>query len=55
MKLTEETIIQSRTPLRRTLRRLQEGELTIGILGGSITEANLYNWPNAVLAWLRCA
>ncbi|OAB47114.1 SGNH/GDSL hydrolase family protein [Paenibacillus antarcticus] len=41
-----------RSSLTRTLQRIQEGELTIGFIGGSITDARpRHNWPEPVIAW----
>ena len=41
-----------RAGLCRTTRRLREGRLTIGFLGGSITDPRPgYTWPEPVIAW----
>lgn len=47
-------IVKHRGALANTLRKLQQGdELTVGFLGGSITDARpRHNWPEAVIAWL---
>ncbi|MFC5401239.1 SGNH/GDSL hydrolase family protein [Cohnella soli] len=47
-------IIRHRSRLKNTLRKLvQGGELSVGFLGGSITDARpRHNWPEAVIAWL---
>lgn len=47
-----QTVIQQRRPLANTWRRLKEGNLTIGFIGGSITDARpRHNWPEPVIAW----
>jgi hypothetical protein len=46
-------IMQRRGGLARTARALQDGELRVGFLGGSITDARPgHNWPEPVVAWL---
>lgn len=41
-----------RLGLRRTMERIRQGELTIGFLGGSITDGRArQNWPEPVVAW----
>ena len=45
-----------RTPLARTCRALVEGRLTVGFLGGSITDAKTgTRWPEPLIAWLAAA
>lgn len=45
-------VFQHRGGLKRTLKALQEGKLTIGFIGGSITETKVWhNWPEYVIAW----
>lgn len=45
-------IFQHRSGLGHTLRALRAGHLTIGFLGGSITDARArHNWPEAVTRW----
>ena len=42
-----------RSPLRRTSLALARGRMTVGFLGGSITEAKTgTRWPEPLLAWL---
>lgn len=42
-----------RNGLTNTLRKLSEGRLTVGFIGGSITEARpRHNWPEPVIGWL---
>ncbi|MBO9604945.1 MAG: SGNH/GDSL hydrolase family protein [Paenibacillaceae bacterium] len=46
-------IVNHRTPLSVTRRKLAQGKLTVGFLGGSITDARpRHNWPEPVIAWL---
>lgn len=41
-----------RRGLGRTLQRISEGTLTLGFIGGSITDARpRHNWPEPVIAW----
>jgi len=44
-------VFKVRRPLTKTARRLAEGHLTIGFLGGSITEDGEHNWPGPVARW----
>jgi lysophospholipase L1-like esterase len=38
--------------LRHTLQAIRNGKLTVGFIGGSITDARAgWNWPEAVTAW----
>ncbi|MFC5404748.1 SGNH/GDSL hydrolase family protein [Cohnella soli] len=42
-----------RTPLIRTLHALREGEVRVGFLGGSITDARPgHNWSDKIMNWL---
>ncbi|QHT59769.1 SGNH/GDSL hydrolase family protein [Paenibacillus lycopersici] len=42
-----------RNPLVHTLKALSEGRLTVGFIGGSITDARpRHNWPEPVIGWL---
>ncbi|MBP3962466.1 SGNH/GDSL hydrolase family protein [Paenibacillus lignilyticus] len=42
-----------RNPLVHTRKALSEGRLTVGFIGGSITDARTrHNWPEPVIAWL---
>ncbi|QHW30980.1 SGNH/GDSL hydrolase family protein [Paenibacillus rhizovicinus] len=42
-----------RNPLIHTLQALSEGQLTVGFIGGSITDARpRHNWPEPVVSWL---
>ncbi len=43
--------IRRRHSLAQTARRIAEGRLTIGFLGGSITEESDHNWPGPVARW----
>ncbi len=46
-------IIHHRGALRRTQAALQSGVLTVGFIGGSITDGRVdWNWPEPVCAWL---
>lgn len=46
------TIHQHRSPLHRTRKALADGQLTIGFLGGSITDPRPgHNWPAATIRW----
>ncbi|XEC93615.1 SGNH/GDSL hydrolase family protein [Paenibacillus tarimensis] len=41
-----------RKSLSRTSRKIKEGRLTLGFIGGSITDARpRHNWPEPVIAW----
>lgn len=45
-------VVQRRRGLQRVARRLREGTVTIGFLGGSITDPRPgYNWPEPVIGW----
>ena len=45
-----------RSPLARTSRALARGRLTVGFLGGSITDAKTgTRWPEPLIAWLAAA
>ena len=45
-------IYQHRGGLKRTMHAIQGGALTMGFIGGSITDARPeWNWPEAVTAW----
>ena len=45
-------VFQYRKGLQRTLRALQEGAVTVGFIGGSITDGRTgYSWPEPVLSW----
>ena len=45
--------IHHRSPLRKTRQALQSGKLTVGFIGGSITDERPgCNWPEPVTAWL---
>ncbi len=47
-------IIRRRGRLERTRRALESGRLTIGFIGGSITDARPgWNWPEPVCAWFN--
>ncbi|MNM09823.1 hypothetical protein D3C81_199400 [compost metagenome] len=49
----KQLVWQHRKPLERTKRKLQEGRLTVGFIGGSITDGRpRHNWPEPVIAWL---
>jgi hypothetical protein len=46
-------IDQRRGALQRTRRQLLSRALTVGFIGGSITDARPgWNWPEVVCAWL---
>ena len=46
-------VIKHRRRLVRTMEAVSRGKLTVGFIGGSITDARPgYNWPEAVAAWL---
>lgn len=43
-----------RNELHHTRRRIEEGQLTVGFIGGSITDGRpRHNWPEPVIAWLN--
>ena len=43
---------QYRCGLKRTLGKLAEGSLTLGFIGGSITDGRTgHNWPEPVISW----
>jgi hypothetical protein len=45
-------IYQHRCGLQRTLHKLRAGALTIGYIGGSITDGRVpHNWPEPVTSW----
>ncbi|MBM7567719.1 SGNH/GDSL hydrolase family protein [Paenibacillus sacheonensis] len=47
------SVWQHRNPLIHTVRALSEGQLTVGFIGGSITDARpRNNWPEPVIGWL---
>src|SRR4051812_32747962 len=44
---------QHRKGLARTRAQIQKGELSIGYIGGSITDGRTgYNWPDPVTRWV---
>jgi len=46
-------VFHHRKGLQRTRQRLQEGALTVGFIGGSITDGRTgYTWPEPVISWL---
>lgn len=50
---TGQQVCQHRSRLDLTRQRLREGKLTIGFIGGSITDGRpRHNWPEPVTAWL---
>jgi len=47
------SIWNHRSKLYRTRQKIQEGDLTVGFIGGSITDARpRHNWPEPVIGWL---
>ena len=45
-------IFQHRGGLHHTLEAIKAGSLTLGFIGGSITDPRPeWNWPEAVIAW----
>lgn len=44
-------VFRHRRPLSQTAGRIAEGKLTLGFLGGSITEDGDSNWPGPVARW----
>ncbi len=45
-------VFQFRGGLQRTLRKLRKGTLSLGFIGGSITDGRTgYSWPEPVLSW----
>jgi hypothetical protein len=49
-------IYQHRNPLWRTRQALQQGALTLGFMGGSITDSRAgWNWPEPVIRWFKAA
>ncbi|MCL6458935.1 MAG: SGNH/GDSL hydrolase family protein, partial [Gorillibacterium sp.] len=48
----EQAVWSHRKSLSRTLRRIEEGKLTLGFIGGSITDPRpRHNWPEPVIGW----
>lgn len=45
------SVFRHRRPLAQTARRIASGQLTIGFLGGSITQDNDHNWPAPLARW----
>src|SRR4051794_17007352 len=46
------SIWNHRSKLQQTRIKIQEGSLTVGFIGGSITDARpRHNWPEPVIAW----
>jgi lysophospholipase L1-like esterase len=46
-------VIRRRAPLERTRAALARGQLTVGFLGGSITDPSTFSrWPEPLLGWL---
>lgn len=46
-------IWKHRKPLKNTIKALQEGCLTVGFIGGSITDERPgHNWPETVIRWI---
>ena len=51
-KLSTVRIQNHRNPLTKTLAKLRDGKLTVGFIGGSITDGrNGLTWPEPVTAW----
>ncbi|SDT98956.1 hypothetical protein SAMN05444156_1286 [Verrucomicrobium sp. GAS474] len=48
-------VVRRRRPLAGTARHLAGGALTLGFLGGSITEDGDSNWPGPVARWFAAA
>ncbi|WP_169084830.1 SGNH/GDSL hydrolase family protein [Paenibacillus sp. PL91] len=47
------SIWNHRNKLQRTRQKIEEGRLTVGFIGGSITDARpRHNWPEPVIGWL---
>lgn len=47
------SVLKHRSGLARTIQCLKAGKLTVGFIGGSITDARSgHNWPEPVTAWL---
>lgn len=45
-------VLMHRRPLRRTWQALHNGSITLGFIGGSITDPRPgHNWPEPVIAW----
>lgn len=52
-QFADEGIVRVRGNLSNTKRRLAEGALTVGFIGGSITDGRpRHNWPEPVANWL---
>jgi len=48
----QQIVHKHRRSLVKVLQKLQEGNLTIGFIGGSITEQKVWcNWPEPVISW----
>lgn len=47
-------VCRHRSPLLRTKAALAQGEITLGFMGGSITDSRPgWNWPEPVIRWLK--
>lgn len=44
-------VFQHRAPLSKTISHLANGQLTLGFLGGSITQDGDFNWPGPLARW----
>lgn len=44
-------VLRHRGGLKRTLKTLRRGKITIGFCGGSITDPRAQNWPEPVTSW----
>ncbi|MFC5404124.1 SGNH/GDSL hydrolase family protein [Cohnella soli] len=52
MESNASTIWQHRKPMKHTSRAVAAGAITLGFIGGSITDPrSRHNWPEAVIAW----
>jgi len=46
-------VFRHRAGLYRTRRALADGKLTLGFIGGSVTDANGQSWPDPVIVWFQ--
>lgn len=53
LNMDYESVMKIRAPLNRMKEAIRRGRITVGFIGGSITDARVeYNWPEFVSRWL---
>jgi len=51
-KINNLEVFHHRSKLNKTLQKIRSGKLTVGFIGGSITESiGGHNWPETVISW----